>query len=96
MTVKEGERGIEEWRKDIDALDNQLVSLLNKRAEAALAIGKIKRRNNQPVKVPEREKTVIARVTAMNGGPLPNTSIQSIYEAIMAQMRALESENGES
>jgi chorismate mutase-like protein len=90
MQAKDGERGIAEWRQDIDRIDAELVALLNRRADCALAIGRIKRRERQPVHVPEREKDVLARVAAANPGPLPGAAVQAIYEAIMAQMRALE------
>jgi len=96
MDGKAGERSIADWRQDIDRIDAELVKLLNQRAQCALAIGAIKRRERQPVHVPEREKDVLARVSAMSTGPLPGPSIQAVYETIMSQMRALEDALGRS
>src|SRR5574341_2022871 len=78
MQAKEGDRTIGDWRQDIDRIDAELVALLNRRAECALAIGRIKRRERLPVRVPEREQHVLARVAALNGGPLPETAVQAI------------------
>ena len=39
---------ISDWRKKIDELDEQIVRLISKRAEAAKAIGELKRRLGAP------------------------------------------------
>jgi hypothetical protein len=44
-----------DWRSRIDDLDNQILNILNQRAEAALHIGDLKRRQDAPSYVPERE-----------------------------------------
>ncbi len=84
------ERTIDQWREEIDRLDAQLVTLLNRRAVCALAIGKIKRRERQPIHVPERERAVIDRAGQLNTGPLPNAAIQAVFESMICQMRLLE------
>jgi chorismate mutase len=40
---------IAEWRQQIDEMDEQIVQLISKRAEAAKAIGDIKRKTTLPV-----------------------------------------------
>ena len=45
MQAARPERTIEDWRADIDNIDAQLVALLNRRAECAVGIGQIKRRD---------------------------------------------------
>jgi chorismate mutase len=81
---------IAEWRDHIDALDRQLVSLLSQRARAAQAIGQLKRNSDLPVYEPNREKIILANVSANNPGPLPGTELQHIYERIIDVMRALQ------
>ena len=81
---------IPEWRDHIDDLDRQLVSLLSQRARAARAIGQLKRSSDLPVYEPNREKTILANVSANNPGPLPGTELQHIYERIIDVMRALQ------
>ena len=44
-----------DWRSRIDDLDDQILNLLNQRAEATLRIGDLTRRQDAPSSVPERE-----------------------------------------
>jgi chorismate mutase len=67
-----------------------LLGLLNRRTELALTIGRIKHAEKLPVHVPERERAILARLEALNTGPLPNDSIGQIFDTIMAQMRQME------
>ena len=58
---------ISDWRTKIDALDLQIVELLNQRAEAARAIGMLKEATDMPVYEPNRERsssTMCARTIA--------------------------------
>jgi monofunctional chorismate mutase len=81
---------IDQWRAEIDRIDAQVVALLNRRAECALAIGRIKRREHKPVHVPERERAVIARAVQLNAGPLTSEAVAGVFETIIAKIRALE------
>ena len=47
---------ITDWRIRIDALDEQIVKLLNERAACAIAIGDIKRQTSAAIYEPGREK----------------------------------------
>lgn len=81
---------INDLRKDIDAVDQQVLELLNKRAELALEIGKHKQKVNRSYFAPERERQVISKLTTANKGPLPKTAVQAIYREIISASRALE------
>jgi chorismate mutase len=81
---------IEDWRRKIDELDRQIVSLLSERAEAAQAIGKLKRTTSMPVYEPNRERVIFENVRAANRGPLPDIELTHIYERIIDVMRALQ------
>lgn len=81
---------IEDWRKKIDAIDLQIVALINERAMAARAIGKLKNATDLPVYEPNRERIVFEKVRAANKGPLPDIELQHIYERIIDVMRALQ------
>jgi chorismate mutase len=81
---------LEDWRKKIDELDLQLVNLLNERAKAALAIGKLKEQLSLPVYEPAREKVIYDNVRATNPGPLPDIELVRIYERIIDVMRTLQ------
>ena len=58
------------YRETINRIDQELVRLLNERAEAAQAIGAAKATAGAAVFVPHREKAVFDRVTNANQGPL--------------------------
>jgi chorismate mutase len=81
---------LEELRLRIDALDRQLVELLNERARAAQMVGHLKVATSLPVYEPARERVVYANVRAANKGPLPDIELTHIYERIIDVMRALQ------
>ena len=81
---------LEKYRKEIDITDKKIVELLNKRAKAALEIGKIKGNTSKPVYVPSREKQVLDNAIKNNNGPLLNSDIVNIYKEIIGSCRALE------
>lgn len=79
-----------DWRSRINDLDNQILHLLNQRAEAALQIGDLKRRQEAPSYVPEREAAILRRLAELNGGPMPAAAVQAIWREILSGCRALE------
>ena len=83
---------IEDWRKKIDDLDRKLVGLLCERAQAAVAIGKLKRDTSLPIYEPDRERVVFENVQAANRGPLPGRDLVRIYERIIDVMRNIQKE----
>ncbi len=83
---------IADWRARIDAIDEQLVRLLNDRAACALAIGGLKDRTAMAVRQPDREADVLAHVRAVNRGPLTDSTIRIFFESIIDQARRLEVE----
>lgn len=81
---------ISDWRTKIDALDLQIVELLNQRAEAARAIGKLKEATDMPVYEPKREDVIFENVRSHNRGPLPDSELVFIYQRLVAVMRCLQ------
>ena len=81
---------IEDWRDEIDRIDEELVRLLNERSKCAIEIGRIKREIGQPVYSPSREKQVIEHVTGINGGPLDDEGMQRLFERIIDESRRIE------
>ena len=78
---------LSDWRDRIDALDRQLVALLNVRCEYARAVGDFKRTHRLATCDPERESTVLDNVVKVSQGPLAPEALRRIYERIMAEMR---------
>jgi|SRR5215471_1911151 len=81
---------IEDWRDEIDRLDEQLVKLLNARSQCAIELGRIKRELGLAIYSPDREREVIAHVTGMNPGPLDKTAIRRLFERIIDESRRIE------
>jgi chorismate mutase/prephenate dehydratase len=81
---------LESLRAQIDAIDRELLGLLNRRAGVASAIGELKRAEGSPAFRPEREAAVIDALKAANAGPLPTTSVAPIWREIMSACRSLE------
>lgn len=77
-------------RNSIDAVDRELLALLNRRAGLALEVGELKKREGSVVFRPEREAQVIDGLKAANPGPLKNDSVAPIWREIMSACRALE------
>lgn len=79
---------LKKLREQIDALDNQLLQLLNQRAGLAQQIGHLK--EDGTVLRPEREAQVLLRLQANNNGPLSNAAVTQLFTEVMSQCRALE------
>ncbi len=84
--------GIEEWRSQIDRIDERLLELLNERVQLALQIGREKRAQQLPIYAPERETQIIERLIASNSGPLDEHAVRRIFEAIVGESRRLQEE----
>jgi chorismate mutase/prephenate dehydratase len=79
-----------ELRTLIDAVDLELLNLLNQRAALAHEVGEIKRVEGSTVFRPEREAQVIGSLQQANTGALKNESVAVIWREIMSACRALE------
>lgn len=78
-------------REQIDALDRDLLVLLNQRAAVALQVGEVKKKEGSVAFRPEREAQVIDGLKAVNQGPLSSDSVAPIWREIMSACRSLES-----
>lgn len=79
---------IELLRKEIDAVDGELVALLKARFELSRAIGEEKKKLNRPVYDPAREEALLLRLeqqAAPYGG-----EVRVLYEKIMELSRKLQ------
>src|SRR5436853_4552689 len=81
---------LDDLRLQIDAIDEQLVELLNRRADVVVQIGRIKNAGRTPIYSPDREKIVLEKIRAANKGPLPDKTLFAIYRELMSGSFALE------
>lgn len=81
---------LETLRNDIDALDDQVLALLNQRMELVRHVGELKRSTNSIIYRPERERQIIDRLVAHNHGPLNESAIEAIFLEVFAVARNME------
>lgn len=78
-------------RVQIDALDKELLALLNRRAQVAEQVGEVKKREGTPFFRPDRVAQVIEQIQKANQGPLKNEHVAAVWREIMSACLALES-----
>lgn len=78
---------IERWRDQIDAIDAELLGLLNRRARLALEVGRRKQGAGLPLRDARRERQILARALQDNAGPLRPAAVQRLFRAILAESR---------
>ncbi len=85
---------LEKIRNKIDKIDDEILALLNRRAENVLEVGHLKRKGKRNEKVkfykPDRERQILDRLTLNNAGPFPNDALKSIYREILSASLSLE------
>ncbi|HKR81798.1 MAG TPA: chorismate mutase [Candidatus Saccharimonadales bacterium] len=79
---------ITKLREEIDRIDEQLVALLNKRAQVSLKIRVAK--GSSSIYRPEREAEVINNVTAASKGPLSGEAIATLFHTIIYVCRSIQ------
>jgi len=88
--MSETSKELSELREEIDRLDEQIVDLLNRRAQVVVRIGQIKTQSNMAIYVPDREKQVLGHIRTLNKGPLPDKVVAAIYRELMSGCITLE------
>ena len=78
------------YRELIDAIDLDLLRLLNKRTEVVEQIGRVKQALSLAIYEPKREDAVFANVMGHNEGPLPPEAVKRIFERIIDEMRTVQ------
>ncbi|MCI8469853.1 MAG: chorismate mutase [Eggerthellaceae bacterium] len=74
---------IQKHRDQIDAIDRELVALLNKRAGHSLVIRGLKPGANMGLYDARREEEIFEKIEALNEGPLYNEYLREIYSTIL-------------
>ena len=87
-----GQKTMVDWRQEIDAIDTELLRLLNQRAAIACEIAVIKVASGLPAYDGSREQQVLDRVAARNPGPLDEQGVTGIFRSIIRQIRRLGTE----
>jgi monofunctional chorismate mutase len=82
---------LEQKRKDIDDIDAEILTLLDRRAEVVRELGQIKLSSGLPLVDWNREAEVIKRAGSSTGA-MKDESANRIYRAILREAREIERE----
>lgn len=74
-------------RKELDLLDQELLTLLNRRLRITLKIGKIKKGIGKKIYDAQREKGILDRLKRKNDGPLKKGDLEKLFTPIMKVCR---------
>jgi chorismate mutase/prephenate dehydratase len=77
-------------RRKLDAIDREILAAVNRRAEVAQEIGRVKQNGKQCIFDPRREAEVLDRLTADNAGPLPAEAVRTIFREVISAARAIQ------
>ena len=77
-------------RQRIDSIDDQIVKLLNERAQVVREVGLIKKQFHAPASAPGREEQVVRRAAGQARAPLTPSAIAAIYKVMLHEMSAME------
>ena len=79
------------YRDQINDIDDQILRLLQKRAEISKQVGAVKAETGVAnVYVPHRHKQVIERLKAQNLGLFPESALEAIWTEILSASRSLQ------
>ena len=79
-------------REQIDSIDQQILKLINQRAECALEVARTKQAEGETGSFyrPDREAQVLRRIKAINPGPLADDTAVLLFRELMSACLALE------
>ncbi len=87
----ENDQNLKAARARIDAIDEDILCLLNERLNAAKTIARIKDGLDEPAFYrPEREAQVLSRLKKLNSGPLENSALERLFREIMSITRSIQ------
>ncbi len=81
---------LDDLRKSINEVDDELLELLNKRMEFVKQVGHLKQTDGSSIYRPERERQIIQRLASQSKGALTENAIEALFMEIFAVSRNLE------
>lgn len=73
---------IEDWRTELDSIDNELLRLLNRRARVAVKAGAA-----EPIAQTGDAEEALERACRANAGPLGEQAVAKIFRRIFSETR---------
>lgn len=78
---------IEKLRFELNQIDHDIVSLLEKRFKITDEVGNIKSKLEMPIFQPDREREILQRILEQIENPEFESEILGVYEEIMRQSK---------
>ncbi|MEM7026875.1 MAG: prephenate dehydratase [Pseudomonadota bacterium] len=90
--MTDNKKNLEDLRKEIDSLDQQLLDLISQRALVAKQVAEVKQAEDENTSFyrPEREAQILRKTIENNNGPLPDEDMARLFREIMSACLALE------
>jgi chorismate mutase/prephenate dehydratase len=90
--MSDQQQRLDDIRARIDGLDDEILRLINERAEAAREVARAKREAGEPGDFyrPTREIEILERIRANNPGPLPEADVSRLFRELMSSCLALQ------
>lgn len=81
---------LDELRRGIDAVDQQILKLLHERVRLVMLVGEYKRERGMRVYDPDRERALLDRLCKAAEPPLDAETIRRIFERLVDESRRIE------
>ena len=81
---------LEELRRGIDAVDQNILKLLHERVRLVMAVGEYKRERGMAVYDPAHERALLDRLCKAAEPPLDADTIRRIFERLVDESRRIE------
>ena len=82
---------LEDFRDQLDEIDDRILLLLHNRAEIVRGVGKLKAETGEEtIYVPHRETKILARMREQNRNYFPEDALDAIFSEIISACRSLE------
>ena len=83
---------LSDFRSEIDALDDKILELINKRLRVCLEVGNFKSIHGIAVRDSKREEELIGKLLENNKGPCPPDILEKIYRILIETAVSLEND----
>ena len=82
-------------RAEIDAIDQELVKLFERRMDAVTEIARIKKENGLPILDQSREDRVLGKVRGLTENKAYEDSVEDLFRSLMTITKAFETKQNE-
>jgi chorismate mutase len=81
---------LDQLRREIDSVDQQILKLVHERVRLVMKVGEYKRERGMPVYDPSRERALLDRLCKAAEPPVDADTIRRIFERLVDESRRIE------